>query len=229
MKSNGLICITAGLVLLFSTNVKAQTFIPKAGMSLAKVSISEDLKELYNSPSIKYKAGFIVGVAAEFSISERISIQPELLFHQKGYTITTSETFGSATANYSETLTLNYLELPVMAKYTFGKFYANAGLFFGYGVGGSHKGEVTFGADTEKYSGKVIFESEPDNYDGDDWFVDTPFEMGIGLGGGYKLGKVMLDIRYGIGLTSIYSQKDNFDWTTKNNSIQFTVGYPLSK
>jgi len=122
-----------------STLLMAQTFIPKAGVSLAKVSISDDIKnEFYSDPSISYKTGFIVGLAVQFPISDMISIQPELLYHQKGYKL--SDEFDGL--NYNETVTLNYLELPIMVNFAFGNFYANAGPFLAYGLGGKYNWNI---------------------------------------------------------------------------------------
>ncbi|MCU0359069.1 MAG: PorT family protein [Cyclobacteriaceae bacterium] len=214
------------LLLSGSTLLMAQTFIPKAGVSLAKVSISDDIKnEFYSDPSISYKTGFIVGLAVQFPISDMISIQPELLYHQKGYKL--SDEFDGL--NYNETVTLNYLELPIMVNFAFGNFYANAGPFLAYGLGGKYKLEYSAQGDTETFEGDVKFGDEPDD-PGDDWYVDVPLEYGLAIGAGYKLfDKILIDARYGLGLSSIYTDEDNFEWTTKNSTIQITIAYPIVK
>lgn len=209
-----------------SAGVTAQKFIPKAGISVANINFSDDIKN-EQSPTYddtKPKLGFVLGLGVEFSFSDLLSIQPEILFHQKGFKVDISE----QGETYTETNTLNYIEVPVMARLNFGNFYANAGPIIGLGIGGSYEYKYEGSGFSFSESGKFKFGSEPANYEGDDIYVDNALEFGFGIGAGYKiLGKIMIDLRYSIGLSSILDDQQGLDARTTNNSLQFTVGVPL--
>jgi len=72
-----------------------------------------------------------------------------------------------------------------------------------------------------KYSSKVKFG------DGDDdgiVYFSNQIDFGVQFGGGVLIaGKVMVDVRYGLGLT-----KFTDDVKAKNGGFQFTVGVPIS-
>jgi len=57
--------------------------------------------------SLDPKTGFVFGVTSEFSLTEKLSLQPELLFSQQG----------ARESKDDFTLDLNYIVLPIMVKY----------------------------------------------------------------------------------------------------------------
>ncbi len=222
------------LILLFfmSFGVLASTyaqikFMPKAGGSLSNVSFSDD----FFGPDVKVKpkVGMIIGVAAEIPlIGETLALQPELLFHQKGFKL---DDPGDTEYTAEATGTLNYLELPVLAKVKFGKFYAIAGPSFAYGIGGKYKTtikDLTTGT-TTKSTSDIKFKKEPDNNQSDDVFIDNAFDIGVQLGVGMKISVIVIDLRYGLGLTNIFDEESgsSSDNKSKNSSLQLTVGVPI--
>ncbi len=214
------------LAVLASTYAQIK-FMPKAGGSLSNVAFSDDLMD--PDVDIKPKIGIIVGVAAEIPlIGETLALQPELLFHQKGFKY---DDPGDGEYTEEGSATLNYLELPVLAKIKFGKFYAIAGPSFSYGIGGKYKStyhDLTQGT-TEEESSNVKFKEMPDNYQGDDVFVDNAFDIGVQLGVGMKISVIVIDLRYGMGLTNLFDKPDGspYDYKSKNSSFQLTVGVPI--
>ncbi len=181
----------------------SQTIIPKLGATLAKPG-GEYVKDS------KFNSGFTVGVAVNVPIgSGSFSLQPELSFVQKGGKY--NET------NYSSKTRLDYLELPVLAKATFGeatKFYINVGPSLGLGLDGK--------VERDYMNGFVKEEDDVDFGEGDDAFKKTDF--GLQFGGGILIAdKVMVDIRYGLGLSSLIN-----DYKVTNNVLQFTLGIPLN-
>ena len=202
-------------------------FMPKAGVSLSNVSFSDDFK----SPGEKYKSkiGMIIGVAVEIPlIGEMLALQPELLFHQKGFKY---EDPGDGEYTQDATITTNYMELPILAKVKFGKFYAIAGPSFGYGIGGKYKStfnDLYLGTSTET-SGDVKFGTEPSNSTGDVIYVDNALDINVQVGVGMKISVIVIDLRYGIGLSNLYDQPSGstMDNKSKNGSLQLTVGVPF--
>ena len=75
--------------LLCSTLSYAQsiTLMPKIGGSMSTISFSKDLTGISD---VKNKFGFIGGLAIEIPAGNKIAIQPEILFHQKGWKETQS-------------------------------------------------------------------------------------------------------------------------------------------
>lgn len=194
-----------GALMLLVACAFSQSIIPKAGVTLSKWG-GDDLED------IKFNVGFTVGVGFNFPLGTGpISLQPELNFIQKGW----KAEDGDATAKAK----LNYLEIPILVKATFGeatKFYLNAGPSIGLGFGGKLKAE----------EGSLSEEVDVKFGDGDDedaLYIEKRTDVGLQLGGGVIVAeKVMIDLRYGLGLTSLFE-----DATIKNNVLQFTIGIPL--
>jgi hypothetical protein len=213
------------LGIVLCSTAYSQNIIPKIGGSLANVSLGDDLKD--DGADYKNKAGLVVGVAFEFPIEKGFSIQPELLFHQKGY----REEANDGGVNAKLKVALNYLELPVMFKYNFSNFYINAGPSIAYGVGGKYEIEASSQSQSFSESGKVKFGKASDNVNDDKFYVDNAVDFGLQFGGGVKIAKlIVVDLRYGLGLSNS-TDKDSdsgiSDNKSKNRSFQITVGFPI--
>ncbi len=144
--------------------------------------------------------------------------QPELLFIQKG------ENYDAR--GVETKATLNYLEVPVLAKVSFGsqviKGYVNAGPSLALGLTGNQKVE---GGEEPGETG--IRFGNPAN-DGRR-YLDSRFDFGLQFGGGVGVGlgpgSLLADVRYGLGLTDLSDATKS-----KNRNFAFTLGYaiPLS-
>ncbi|CAM1345362.1 porin family protein [Tenacibaculum amylolyticum] len=86
-------------VSLFSVNAQSVKFGVKAGLNFATVN-GDDV-----GTNVDPRTGFHAGGVAELKLTDKFSIQPELLFSQLG-----SQSEGNK-------VRLNYLSLPVMAKF----------------------------------------------------------------------------------------------------------------
>jgi len=151
----------------------------------------------------KSRMGYVAGLGLNFPLTADnfFSIQPELLYIQQG----TRATAGS----YS----LNYAQLPLLLKINFGgegfPIYVNAGPSFGYLLNPpTRMGSFEF--------------NDPKRLD-----------IGLQFGGGFGVkagpGNVLLDARYGFGITDINNAATGGDAAnkSKNNVFQFTVGYAI--
>lgn len=205
------------------------TFIPKAGATLATVAYSDNMKDYWDA-DFSSKVGFIVGVAAEIPLgsNEMFALQPELLWHQKGFRYEYEDTEAAYSEDYN--YTLNYIEVPVLVKAKFGNFYASAGPSIGVGVVGYYNGSYTYlGETVDGDKGTVKFGNEPANYTGDDEYVDNALDFGVQVGAGVRVSILEIDLRYGFGLTNLYDKPDGFSGSVRsqNRSLQLTVGVPL--
>ena len=88
------------LIFLAFTTAGAQTrYGIKAGGNIASLA---------GADGVSSKFGFHVGGVMEFKLSEKFSLQPELLYSTQGAT---------STADSSYKINFNYLNVPIMAKY----------------------------------------------------------------------------------------------------------------
>ena len=119
----------------------------KGGISIPKLSSSDT-----NILSKDYKSRTAVnfGAFVEFGVNEKFSVQPEVNFAgqggiREGVQPITQPLPGLPTlpagsyfyGDFKNTAKLNYLEVPVLAKYKFGskgkpRLYLNGGVFYGY-------------------------------------------------------------------------------------------------
>ncbi len=147
---------------------KAQNvnFGAKAGLNISSVSGESDAKS---------RVGFAVGAFAEFKVSEKFSIQPEVL-----YSVLGAKSKADGKPGYS----LSYINIPVMAKYYVAeKFSLEAGPQIGF---------LTSAKYTEGSSSINI----------KDLFKSTDF--GLNIGAGYDVSKnIAVGVRYTAGLSNI--------------------------
>lgn len=188
----------------------------KLGLNIS--SVSGDVSDA------KPLIGVHLGGFAEIAISEKFAIQPELLFSTQGAKTKYSESdvnFGS----YSEEskTKLNYLNLPVLAKYYVAeKFALLAGPQFGFLL--SAKEDIIV---TETFNG--VTDSYSESYDAKDFY--NSFALSFNIGASYSFtDKIFVDARYNLGLSSISKDftdefGDSYSANIKNNVIQFSVGY----
>jgi hypothetical protein len=143
-----------------------------------------------NSALADYKKpvnGIQAGLSFQAGITPGFSLVSDLYFLKKGGKLKTNNPLS---ANES-TLRLNTLELPVLARFHFGKFYMNAGPSIAYNLSGTRK--------IEGLSTDLSFNNSSDGF--------KRLDAGIQIGGGYmfqiKQKRLALDIRYNYGLTNV--------------------------
>lgn len=204
------------------------TFIPKAGVTLSSVAYSDDIKDSWRA-DFSSKIGFTAGVALEIPLSgDAWSLQPELLWIQKGYSYDYEEPGYKEDYKY----TFNYLEIPVLVKMKTGRVYGVVGPSFGYGIIGKYNGTYSENGGGEiDDSDYVYFGGDASDYDEDEEWVDNALDIGIQVGAGVDLDRIILELRYGFGLTNLYDERPDFTGDTKSQHrvLQFTVGVPLNR
>ncbi|HVZ81314.1 MAG TPA: porin family protein [bacterium] len=128
--------------------------------------------ELYYGSSLDNRVGFIGGCFVDFGLSNRISIQPEVLFAMKG---------GNSGPYYSDQI--NYVEMPILFKLSFP----------------SDK-DLRFDLFSGPYL--AVLASGFSGYDGivyGDSSSFTQADAGWVFGGGLEIDRFLLDLRYEIG------------------------------
>lgn len=172
----------------------------KGGLNIASLS-GDEMDDLDS------RMGLAAGAYLSVPVVPSLSIQPEVLYMMKGAT----ESFNGTDV----TIQLDYLEIPILVKYSFGVPGAPArpsifaGPAFGLNLSSKVKAEA---------GGESVEEDLEDIKD-----TDLGLVFGAGLAfhlSGYSLG---LDVRYNLGLTSIDDTGEGFD--VKNNVISLLVSF----
>lgn len=148
-----------------------------------------------NSNLADYKKsnnGIQAGASFQAGITPGFSLVSELYFMRKGGKLKTNNPLTSSQSS----LRLNTIELPVLARFHFGKFYMNAGPSIAYNLSGTRK--------IENVSTKLSFTNSTEGF--------KRFDAGVQMGGGvefpFKQRRIALDIRYNYGLTNIAYDKE---------------------
>ncbi len=145
----------------------------------------------------KARTAYHLGLLAEVPVSDRFSIQPEVLYSAQGYDITDIE--GMDDLEYR----LDYVTVPLLAKvYLVDGFSLEAGPQAGFLV------------NSEISNGDSDFDLDDENF--------KKVDLSLGLGAAIKLSNFFIYGRYNAGMTEI---SDNDGDDAKNSVIQAGVGF----
>lgn len=155
-----------------STYAQDVKFGVKTGLNLANITGASDV-------DTNNLIGFHIGAISEISVSDKFSVQPELLYTRQGSEI------GNAFK-----IKLDYLAIPIMAKY-----YVMPKLSLELGP------QVSFlVSDKIEFEGAGIPDAETDA-------ASTDF--GLNVGAGYKLDSgIFMQARYNFGISTISENPD---------------------
>jgi hypothetical protein len=199
MKNRAILFIAT--IMFVSQISKAQnlSFGPMAGVNFSTLSGTENTKS---------KTGLLAGAFVNYSSKNWFGLGVQVLYNQAGATVVSP----------TESVNLNYLQIPILATYYFGEGNT-VGAFRPKLFAGPH----------------VNFLLNAQNKDGNDLNPGGAYykksDLGVTFGGGFNYAvadKTWLnfDVRYGVGLTNI-AQQGNTD--IMNRGLGFTLGvsFPL--
>ena len=182
-------------MIMSTTFVAAQEFVyfgAKGGLNFSTFS-GDGFSDFEDESA---RTAFHLGLVAEIPISDRFSLQPEVLYSAQGFDIVRIENGNDLEHQ------LDYITVPVMAKlYVFNGLALEAGPQFGFVV----EEAIDFGS------------TERELYDDN----RNDFDLSLGLGASLKFSKFFVYGRYNAGLTDIY---DVEGVEAKNSVIQAGVG-----
>lgn len=199
------------------------TLLPKVGFNVSNVRFDDG--EFSPFVDARSRASIVLGVGANVPFSDPLSFQAEMLYSSKGFRVKEG-----GSIDVEGRYTLNYLEIPLLAKATFGNrdlgFYGNGGFSLGFLLGGRVKGrgdlfEVARGS----YNETLEFTERPGLgvlHEVDANRIDIGFNLGGGIN--FDAGGVpaYVDLRYNAGLIDF--SKDRL---SKNRSFAITFGTHL--
>ena len=170
-----------------------------------------------------FKAGFQAGVVADLGITENFSIMPELLFSQRGGKGKDVWEEEGINVDVTQSITLNYIQLPVNVAYKFNMGYGSklfifAGPYVGYGLSGKIKVKGEYGNVNASESTDIKFGSAKD----DEYAYMKGLDFGLNAGVGYQYENIFFKLQYNHGLGNL---NDDSNYSLKNQNVAFSVGY----
>ncbi len=196
-------------------------------------NISQDFKESDWEYETKIRPGFHIGPVIDLDFSPQLGFQTGLLFTSKGFAVDLEdqdfdngfyreedfdiEVDGSSRSRY------NYFEIPLNLVFKVDDLQFFAGPYLSFGVGGKSIMDYSLKVTA---MGETIYEEEVDeewdlkpvfgdvDYDDldDDEEAFNALDFGLNFGLGYRVGPVMLNAGYSLGLGNITPGIDGSDF-----------------
>jgi len=198
------IILSAAMLLAIGFSAKAQDikFGVKAGLNVATLTGE-------SGNDVKSRTGFHAGVVAEFKVTQHFSIQPELLYSEQGDKEKGFSYADGYYLDYTATTKLDYINLPVLAKYYIIEgFSIEAGPQVGFLVNSKVEGQISGEA-----NGTI---------DSDIKSQVKSVDFGLVGGLAYDFPKgLFFQARYNAGISKVNQGYGK----AKNGVMQFSVGY----
>ncbi|MDB5137079.1 MAG: PorT family protein [Mucilaginibacter sp.] len=194
----------------FAQTKNTAEFGVNVGFNTARVSYSE------NSQTSDYTSGFNLGVSGEYYFSDRWGIKGKLIYDQKGWGngyISIDNGANAGTVIDGVNFHLNYLTIPVMADWHFGR-HRNWYLNFGPYVG------VLLNSKESSNSGVNISEA----------FNTTDFGLDLGVGVKFPISnkvKLFIEADGQSGIASIFKDTDGGNVQNVRSSINIGFLFPI--
>lgn len=182
--------VLLSLLLLLSvavTSATAQMNQPQIGLRVGGNLAQLRGESSFGDDATDRKLGFTVGTFAEMPLTGSFSLQPELLYTQKGGT------------EEDVDFNLDYLELPVLVKYNLpveGRLVPSL-----------------YAGPYAAYTLRRSFKSEGVSIDADEFFKSVDYGATFGVDFGYRFARraATLGLRYDLGLANIFDDDFEFD------------------
>ncbi|MDQ3289844.1 MAG: PorT family protein [Bacteroidota bacterium] len=159
------------------------------------------LRQTGSNSDISYKLKFHGGLLFNFGLSNFLSVQPELVYSQKGFEYKNARTSAEGK--------VNYIDVPLLLKINSGS------LFFEGGP------QVSFLASSKLKTGNT--ETDTKN-----WTKSTAFGIAAGLGFQSSQG-VFVSLRYLTDVSKSYARVLNQPTDARNLVFQLSLGYLLPR
>ena len=172
------------------------TIQPKVGLNCSSFTDGDGLK---------YKAGFVGGVEAEYHVSPLIGISGGLLYSMQGTKVDSEE--GDVKYNF------DYLNIPILAN-----VYVAKGLALKAGIQPAFKLSAKAKANGVSIDFDKLADAAEDLIGGKTKAKSFDFAIPVGIS--YEYMNFCLDARYNIGLTKVADLSDSH-----NSVFQLTLGY----
>lgn len=223
--------ITAMYIAVLS-GAKSQTYL-QGGVNFANITQTKSGETQDNN----LLATFNAGILGRFNLSIPADLETGLLLEGRG--AKANSYFGSTNDDNYVKSKFNplYLEVPLnlVIRFPFEKgcnLFVNAGPYAAIGIAGKSKTESSvLGVKSTSAANIKFSNDDPFTSQQDDAAYDKikRFDFGLNFGGGLDLGKILLKVNYGYGLTKINSTQSNngVDDKNKYRTLSISLGIPL--
>lgn len=181
----------------------------KAGVNFTNMVFDEedtDIEDLARNGATNYA----IGLEFILPLSDRIALQPELLYSKKG----AESTYTILGQTFKNELSYNYLDIPFLLRFSLGNthgegigIYINAGAYGAYAINGKSTSETPI-LTTET---DLTFDEIDDQKRLDYGFVG---------GGGITLGNLFFEVRYQHGINNLLDDDANNNNDSKFGKLQ---------
>jgi hypothetical protein len=205
------------LVLVHSAFAQISGVGVRPGLTVSSYKLTREYNDLYDAG---FQPGGSVGVFMEVNLGNRFTLQPEVVFTQRGAHLRSESAIywdgpefgypvGYAVSDYRFRETLNYIDIPVMVEKNFGggRFggYVALGPGLSFGLNGRGKEEITLQYRDESLM--IVEEIDRNEYEIEmgkgryDMYRGFDFNINLGAGMLFLLdnGEIGLDLRYTMG------------------------------
>lgn len=189
------------------------TYAQKAEFGIKGGLNSSNFSGDTDGTDFKSRFGFNLGAFATIKLSEKITLQPEILFSTQGAEAENIEAFVDDMLFTGDVkFNLSYINVPVMIKYyVVDKFNLEAGPQIGF-------------LTSAKTSTKLDGYSQTFDEDAKKYFESVDF--GLNFGAGYDFTKnVSAGVRYNLGLSNILKTELGNNSESQNSVFSLSVGY----
>lgn len=222
MKKLLIIALCTGV---FAT-AKSQVYL-QSGVNLANVSTSASGETQSNHMLTTFNAGIL----GRINIAEPLAFETGLLLDGRG---AKSKNTSSGDNYYTAKFNPLYLEVPAnlvlrLPIQNTSNIFINAGPYIAMGIAGKSKVDGKLAGVEFHSSENIKFTSTDPTEDDQAYSKLKRFDYGLNLGAGIDVGKLLLKVNYGLGLSKINStQTDNStDDKNKYRTVSISLGIPL--
>ena len=187
--------------LILCNNVWAQkepgtvTLYPRIGMNLSKFSGDKIFTNENSSFGSKHKSGMVFGAELQYQISQPLAVSGGVMYSQQGTSFDLSDYKEEHIDDFLD-MRVNYINVPLML------------------------------VATTKYGLSAKVGVQPEFRVSDKWdHMLTKVNFSIPVGLAYEYHNVALDVRYNIGITSVYKAPSD---KIRNSTFTFTLGYGIN-
>ncbi len=242
--------------ILFAFTMNAQKFGVKAGYNMSGYLIN-----FYSPDGSKMSTGFNFGLVGEMPVNDMMSLRADVTFNQLGSDYDSKDEtdanwpYRALGLEYKYNQNINYLQIGISPKFSFGPAYAFVGPYFAYAISGNKI--ATWETADASQTGTVDIFSDPNpSFDFTQEYSDTnneggsgdlynKIDVGLNLGVGANFSGVFVELNAGMGLLNFintgstnyiaasYATKDDQtvaitgDASQKNIYFGLSVGYLL--
>jgi hypothetical protein len=167
----------------------------KGGVNVATLALHESVPVSFDN-----RIGLVAGGFVTWPLGSRVSVQPEVLFSQKGATFDDTGAAGR--------IELDALDVPILVRYRFGRLIAFGGPSLGFTL--RARQVLEFGDEEESVDIRDDIES---------------LDFGIAAGAAYEAGRISVEGRYTFGLTNLNTVSVDEEALVKTRVIAVLVGY----